>query len=229
MTADNFERSLAAVLKHEGGWADHPADPGGATMKGVTLGTYRRYKPGATKADLRKITDAELKRIYRDGYWNKVRGDELPKGVDYAVFDFAVNSGMGRAIPFLQRVVGVTADGHLGPLTLAAVDRKGAAAVITDLCDARLAWLKRLDTWATFGKGWSSRVNGVKKLGLIMAREAPVQAVRPPPDIPAPERPVVPVDAVLDDHRETDAIQVPAAPASPQGNWFTRFFRWLFS
>jgi len=96
-TPDRFSTVLAETLTHEGGWADHPKDPGGATMKGVTLATYRQYYPNATKADLRKISDADLKMIYRTGYWDKVRGDDLPPGVDLMTFDVAVNSGPRRA------------------------------------------------------------------------------------------------------------------------------------
>ena len=142
----NFQRSLTAVLKHEGGWSDHAADPGGATMKGVTIGTYRRYKPGATKEDLRNITDAELQRIYRDGYWDKVRGDDLPSGVDYCVMDFAVNSGPARAAIYLQEIVGVAPDGKIGPLTLQAVAKWDSVALIEALCAKRMGFLKRLST-----------------------------------------------------------------------------------
>lgn len=94
---DRFARALPLVLAHEGGWADHPRDPGGATMKGVTLATFRRYVPNATKDKLRNISDEMLARIYREGYWDIVKGDELPPGLDYALFDWAVNSGPRRA------------------------------------------------------------------------------------------------------------------------------------
>ncbi|GGB10264.1 hypothetical protein GCM10011491_42780 [Brucella endophytica] len=180
----NFERALSCVLKHEGGWADNPADPGGATMKGVTLATFRRYvKPSATKADLRKITDAQLSTIYRRHYWDAVAGAELPDGVDYAVFDFAVNSGPSRAAKYLQAVAGVTQDGKIGPATLKAVRGKPHASVIHELCDKRLAFLQRLDTWKTFGKGWSSRVLGVRTEALRMA--APGLTVPTPVSPPA--------------------------------------------
>src|SRR5690606_33792979 len=117
----NFKRALSLVLKHEGGWADHPSDPGGATMKGVTIGTFRRYvKPNATKDDLRRITDEQVATVYRKHYWNAVRADDLPAGADYAVFDFAVNSGPSRAAKYLQAVLGVAQDGKIGPQTLAA-------------------------------------------------------------------------------------------------------------
>jgi lysozyme family protein len=164
----NFERALPLVLKHEGGFANHPKDPGGATMKGVTLATFRRYKPGASVADLKAISPAMLGRIYRDGYWNKVRGDDLPSGVDYAVFDFAVNSGPGRAAEYLQAISGVAPDGEIGPKTLAAVAKLDPAAVINSLCNRRMAFLQRLKTWPTFKDGWTSRVADVRKKALAM-------------------------------------------------------------
>lgn len=88
------------------GWSDHPADPGGATMKGITLATYRRYKPDATKADLRRISDAMVRKIYKQYYWDKVQGDRLAAGADLATFDYAVNSGHAAAWKSLMKVVG---------------------------------------------------------------------------------------------------------------------------
>ena len=197
MTASNFDRSLTLVLKHEGGYVDHPKDPGGATNMGITIGTLRQWrspKP-VTKADVKALTRAEAAAIYRANYWRAVRGDELPLGIDYATFDFAVNSGIGRAVPFLQNALGVNADGALGPKTLAAARLANTADVVADLCDRRLAWLKRLKTWPTFGKGWSRRVAGVRKEGIAMAMSG---ALSPPPDIPAPT-PQPPVQPSPDD------------------------------
>lgn len=103
----NFQRALSLVLKSEGGWSDHPKDPGGATMKGVTLANFRRYvQSDATKDDLRKITDDQVATVYRRFYWDAVAGAELPDGIDYATFDYAVNSGPGRAAKALQAVAG---------------------------------------------------------------------------------------------------------------------------
>lgn len=170
MMDKNFASSLKAVLVHEGGWSDHPADPGGATMKGVTLANFRRFvKPNATKADLRRITDEQIAVVYRRHYWDAVLGAELPSGVDYAVFDFAVNSGPSRAAKYLQRVVGVTQDGRIGPQTLKAVRSKNPKAVIGALCDARLAFLKGLRTWPVFGKGWGRRVSEVRAMAMNLA------------------------------------------------------------
>ena len=175
----NFKKSLKLVLAHEGGWSDHPSDPGGATMKGVTLATFRRYvKPTATKTDLRNITDDQLATVYRRHYWNAVSGSELPDGVDYAVFDFAVNSGPSRAAKYLQKVVGTPQDGRIGPATLKAVRAKMHATVIHELCDDRMAFLKRLDTWKTFGKGWTRRVTDVRTEALRMA-SSPIPTPKP--------------------------------------------------
>lgn len=191
----NFARSLSAVLRHEGGWSDHPQDKGGATMKGVTLANFRRYvKADATKDDLRKITDAQLETVYRRFYWDAVAGAQLPDGVDFAVFDFAVNSGPARAAKYLQRVVGVKQDGKIGPATLKATRAISHATVINDLCDDRLDFLKKLKTWPTFGKGWSTRVKRVRSEALAIA-------ARPTPEKPSVitkeiavevEKPVVP-------------------------------------
>lgn len=174
----SFDRSLSAVLKHEGGWSDHPADNGGATNKGITIATFRRFiKKDGTKADLKALTTAQAAVIYRHQYWNKVSADVLPAGVDYAVFDFGVNSGPTRAIKFLQRVVGVKEDGRIGPITLAAVAAMAPLKIITELCEARLLWLSRLSDWATFKNGWTSRISGVRKLATDLSGEAVVEAI----------------------------------------------------
>lgn len=166
----NFKSALKHVLVHEGGWANHPKDPGGATMKGVTLITYRRhFGQKKTKDDLHNISDKELQQIYRSGYWNKCHCDELPAGVDYAVFDAAVNSGPGRGAKWLQAAVGAKQDGGIGPKTLARVAEHDPIKVTDDMCDQRLAFLHSLATWSTFGKGWGRRVEGVRAVALVMA------------------------------------------------------------
>jgi lysozyme family protein len=213
----NFAKSLALVLKSEGGWSDNAADPGGATMKGVTIATFRAYiKPGGTKADLRAITDEQLSTCYRRQYWNAVVGAELPDGVDYAVFDFAVNSGPSRAAKYLQAVAGVSQDGRIGPATIAAVKAKSAGDVIGALCDARLAFLQRLGTWGEFGKGWASRVASVRAQALAMAAQLPSA---PPISIPAltVEQPTVitketgPV--IVQPQKDATVVVVPDKPA----------------
>ena len=180
---ENFDACLREVLRHEGGWSDHPKDPGGATMKGVTLATYRQWKPGATKDDLRRITDDELGRIYRRGYWDIVKGDDLPAGLDLVAFDAAVNSGPSRGAKLLQAGLGIKQDGKIGPLTIAAAAKADAPAAINRACDARLGFLRSLKTWGTFGKGWTRRVSDVRATALLMA--APTRPASKPATKPA--------------------------------------------
>jgi lysozyme family protein len=199
---DSFPRALQLVLAHEGGFVDHPKDPGGATNKGITLSTYRGYTRNnrLTAADLRNITDEMVARIYRERYWNAVKGDQLPNGVDYAVFDFAVNSGPARAAKFLQKVVGTKQDGVIGPMTLDAVAGIGPS-VINRLCEARLFWLRKLPTWPTFGRGWERRVRDVEREARKMGGAAPVPVPAPP--VPFNERPPDPEDATRGDPAPT--------------------------
>lgn len=167
---ENFNDSLSRVFHHEGGWADHPKDPGGATMKGVTLKVYREhFGDGKSKDELRNISTQELEQIYRSGYWNKCKCDELPSGVDYAVFDSAVNSGPGRGAKWLQSAVGAKPDGGIGPNTLAKVKDHEPVQIVNSICDNRLSFLQSLDTWPTFGKGWQKRVEDLRATAVVMA------------------------------------------------------------
>lgn len=178
----NFEPALKHVLVHEGGYVNHPKDPGGETNYGITKRTARAH--GYT-GSMRSIPMSVVRSIYRKSYWGRINGDALPAGVDYAVFDFAVNSGPGRAIPFLQRAIGVKANGSIGPMTLAAVERVGPREAIQRLCASRLAWLKTLKNWRTFGRGWGRRVAGVEREALAMMRA--VELLPMELDAPLPE------------------------------------------
>jgi len=169
----NWKESLQHVLKSEGGWSDNPNDPGGATMKGITLGTYRTYiNPRATKEDLKNISDAHISMLYKKFYWDKVRGDELPSGLDYAMFDFAVNSGPHRAVRYLQQSLDVVKDGVFGPVTLAAARKENVRTTITELNRLRLAFLTGLNGWKHFGKGWISRIEKVQEVATSMAKKS---------------------------------------------------------
>ena len=172
---ESFTPSLAAVLVHEGGYSNHPSDPGGPTMKGIikrVYDDYRRSKDLPVR-DVRQITEAEIQEIYRRRYWDLIQGDKLPAGIDYAVFDGAVNSGPAQATKWLQRALGIPADGVLGPSTLAAVARaQDHDAVVAGIQARRLAMLKALRTWPVFGKGWGRRVEEVRRLGLALAAGA---------------------------------------------------------
>jgi lysozyme family protein len=167
----NFARSLAAVLEHEGGYVNHPKDPGGATNMGVTQDVYDAFRKsrGLDLRSVKYIGGNEVSTIYRTQYWEAVKATELPAGVDYCIFDFAVNSGPTRAAKFLQRTVGAVDDGRIGPATLAAVSGKDAKEIIGEVCEARLFWLRTLPTFKYFGKGWTKRVDGVRALAESMA------------------------------------------------------------
>ena len=177
---NNFDQSLAWVLKSEGGWSDQPDDP--PTMRGVTLATFRRYvKPGATKEDLRRITASQIRTIYKRHFWDPVMGDDLPSGVDYCVFDYAVNSGIGHAAQELQRVLGVPIDGRIGPKTLEAARRRLPKTTVVLLQQYRLRYLRSLTKWGKYGGGWAKRVARVQEQAIDMIEnDKPAVAERMP-------------------------------------------------
>lgn len=164
MASKNFAVVLPWLLKHEGGFSDHPADPGGATMQGVTQKVYDAWRKdnGLAQRFVKEIGADEVAAIYKARYWNVISGDALPSGVDYAVFDAAVNSGVTQAAKWLQRAVGAKDDGAIGPKTLATVNAADHAAVIKAVCDQRLAFCQSLKTWPVFGANWGKRIAKVR-------------------------------------------------------------------
>lgn len=182
MAANNFATCLRKVLVHEGGYVNHPKDPGGATNKGVIQRTYdawRRSK-GLPTQSVRNITDAEVEAIYRRDYWNKVSGDQLPRGVDYVTFDAGVNSGPSRGVKWLQRVLGVAQDGAAGPKTQAAANASNHRKTIVDMCAARMSFLRGLGHWSTFGKGWTRRVSEVEAgaVAMVLQHQLPAASAK---------------------------------------------------
>lgn len=174
MTASNLGSSLSLIFGSEGGFTDDRADPGNWTGNKVGRGELKGTKFGIAAGshptlDIKALTLAEATDIYRRDYAAKVRFDDLPAGVDYATLDYAVNSGPQKAAVYLQKIVGAVADGNIGPKTLAAVAAHDPHIVINQLCDGRLAFLKRLSSWARYGKGWSRRVASVRSEALKMA------------------------------------------------------------
>ena len=166
---DNFSQCFALVLKHEGGYVDNPADPGGATNLGCTKAVWEQYiGRSVTKDDIKALTPNDVMPLYKAKYWDTIKGDDLPEGVDYAVFDFAINSGPSRAAKALQSVLSVTVDGQIGSATLRALETANPREVATAVCEARLAFLQGLPTWGVFGKGWSARVVEVEKISFNM-------------------------------------------------------------
>jgi len=165
----NFQPSLDLVLKSEGLWSDHPNDPGGATMCGITIGVYSQWmcRP-VTKDELRRITSAEIAEIYRHNYWDVCRCDDLPTPIDYLVFDFGVNAGVGRSAKTLQSCVGVAADGSIGPITLGVVGSFKPERLITLFSEAKRRFYRSLTTFNVFGAGWLNRVAEVEKNAQAM-------------------------------------------------------------
>lgn len=165
----SFNHALILLLKHEGGYVNHPSDPGGMTNLGVTAKVWESWVGHPVdEKQMRALTPDDVAPLYKRKYWDACRADELVRGLDYAVFDCAVNSGVGRAVKLLQGCVGVAVDGGIGPATMAAVKQADPTSLIEDFCDARLNFLRALPTWSTFGKGWERRVNEVKEEALRM-------------------------------------------------------------
>ena len=168
----NFESCLKFVLHHEGLWSDDPRDPGGATMKGVTLAVYREYLGReASKDELRNIPDTHLHDLYKSRYWDKVKCNDLAPGVDLVVFDLAVNGGVGRAAKILQRCVGAIEDGAIGPKTMALVADVPAQQMIIRFSEQRRMFYKGLKAFETFGRGWLRRTDECESRAIEMTGE----------------------------------------------------------
>ena len=170
-----FHAALERVLVHEGGKADHPKDPGGRTNKGITQRVYNgwRTKSYLPVRDVWRISDNEVEAIYRFQYWEPIRGDQLPPGVGYVIFDGAVNSGPSQSVKWTQRALGDAAgkvDGVLGSVTLTAIfSVSDHDVLIARICERRMLFLQALKTWATFKNGWTTRVTGVRNVGQAEA------------------------------------------------------------
>lgn len=159
----DFDQAFHKLLGHEGGFSDNPYDPGNWTGGGVNVGELRGTKYGIAantypNEDIRNLTVERAKEIYRLDFWNRVRADDLPAEVRYAVFDAAVNSGAAQAARWLQRAVGVRDDGVIGPVTLAAVQDAEPQALLRRLLSVRLRFMTDLSTWTAFGRGWARRI-----------------------------------------------------------------------
>jgi lysozyme family protein len=170
---NNFEKCLEMLLVHEGGFVNHPDDPGGMTNLGVTKKVWEEWVGhDVSEKEMRNLTPTMVASLYKRKYWDACRADELVSGLDYCVFDVAVNSGVGRAIKLLQQTVGATPDGGYGSITAALVKEaeKDAEKIISLFSSRRLEFLESLKAFPTFGKGWSRRVAEVKEKALEMAR-----------------------------------------------------------
>lgn len=161
-SADGFDAAFERVIGYEGGYVDHPDDPGGATNWGITERVAREH--GYT-GSMRLLSREQAREIYRVGYWQRAQADQYAPAIGYQLFDAAVNHGIGNAIRMLQRAVGVADDGQVGPVTLDAVRRRPAAEVIARFNAERLDFYTRLTTWPSFGRGWARRIAGNLRYG----------------------------------------------------------------
>jgi lysozyme family protein len=187
MAAATYDQALKRVLAHEGGYVNHPSDPGGETNYGITVAVARAN--GYT-GPMRQIPMSAVKSIYRRKYWDVMRCDQLPAGVDYVAFDYTVNSGAGRVPKVLERLTAQPVDGRMDDALVKAIAAREPGKMVDAICDERLRFLQALKTWPTFGKGWARRVKETRSAGLAMAA-APVVTTTAPTPAPAQE-PVAP-------------------------------------
>ena len=163
MAASNWEKSFKQMLASEGGYVNHPSDPGGMTNLGVTKRVWEEWTGlESNEAEMRALTPELVEPLYKKRFWDACRCDEMPGGIDYLVFDFAVNAGPGRSAKILQTAVGVPADGGIGPVTLAAVKAIPESELVEKFSQAKEDFYRSLNTFETFGKGWLNRVAAVK-------------------------------------------------------------------
>lgn len=195
---ENFRISLAETLAHEGGYANHKADPGGMTNLGITRRTWakwtRRPEKAITEAEMRNLTVDDACRVYFTWYWQAVRAGDLPGGIDFLAFDIAVNSGPGRAVRMLQKAVNqlgrirLAVDGRIGPKTITAANAVNVFDLINEMGNTRLWFYQDLASFRTFGKGWMRRLVSTTSFATAMAlgrADAMILARHPPPGIAA--------------------------------------------
>ena len=168
---DNFVKCLEMLLDHEKGFINHPRDPGGMTNLGVTKKVYEKWvKRKVTEQEMRDLKPENVAPIYKTNYWDAVRGDDLPSGLDWAAFDWGVNSGNSAPAKAIQRCVGVSVDGAIGPMTLKAVADHDPEKIITYLYDVRQKYYESLSTFDVFGRGWSARNKSTLKSALELSK-----------------------------------------------------------
>ena len=169
----NFEHCLQIILHHEGGYVNHPEDPGGMTNLGVTKRVYEEWVGYAvSEHTMQNLTEEDVAPIYKKNYWDRVKGDDLPEGLNLCVFDFGVNAGTGRAAKYLQTMIGTVVDGGIGPNTLRTLDEHvslvGLQETIEQYQENRQRYYQKLKTFETFGRGWTRRVNETTQSALKM-------------------------------------------------------------
>lgn len=189
MSTKTYESALTRLLSHEGGYTNHSSDPGGPTNFGITIYDARRYAAEfgwivdrkVEASDVRAMPISFAKRVYRAKYWDSQRCDELEPGVDYAMFDYGVNSGVGRSGRVLRRILNLSdAASEVTPTVVAAANAAKAPDLVTAICDERLRFLHGLKTWDVFGRGWGRRVNEVRAFAVSIAEDLPLAGFSAP-------------------------------------------------
>jgi lysozyme family protein len=151
----DFDSAFAKLMHHEGEFADHPDDPGGATRYGITEAVARA---NGYQGDMRELPLATAKAIYKTMFWDTLQADKIHPALRFDVFDAAVNSGVGQAVRWLQRAVGTKEDGIIGPITLDATQRNNPDKARAQMVGYRLRMMTQLKTWPSFGRGWANRI-----------------------------------------------------------------------
>lgn len=165
----NWNKSFDLVIVNEGGYVDNKLDPGGATNWGCTQSSWEGYIGHKVSVDdMKALTKEDVKPLYKKRYWDAIHGDAIPSGLDYCLFDCAINSGVNRSAKIIQEIVGVFADGAIGNNTVSAITQLNPVTAINEFCDKRQAFLESLKTFPVFGKGWSKRVSEVRTRALEM-------------------------------------------------------------
>lgn len=183
MAKENWGSCVSKVLIHEGGFVNHPKDPGGITNMGVTKRVYEEWVGHeVSEQDMRDLEEDDVRPIYKKNYWDRVKGDKLPDGLDMCVFDFGVNAGTGRAAKYLQTMIGTTADGGIGPNTLKAlkayVKENGLVETIKKYQANRQDYYESLSTFETFGRGWTHRNEDTTEYAIELAENPDTEEAR---------------------------------------------------
>ena len=169
----NFKECLALVLKSEGGFVNHPSDPGGMTNLGVTKRVWQEYTGHeADEKEMRSLTPEKVAPLYEQKYWRPCYGEVLPRGLDFVVFSMGVNAGPGRSVKLLQQSLGCVPDGIIGPRTRELISTSNTATLIAKFSETRREYYRALKTFPTFGKGWLARVDREESEALQMCKNS---------------------------------------------------------
>ena len=167
----NFKQCLALVLKSEGGFVNHPSDPGGMTNLGVTKRVWEEYTGHeADEKIMRGLTPEKVAPLYEQRYWRPCYGEVLPRGLDFLCFSFGINAGCGRSVKLLQQSLGVVSDGIIGPRVMQNIRESNVTDIIKVFSESRREYYRTLKQFPIFGRGWIARTDKEEQEGLQMAK-----------------------------------------------------------